>query len=95
MKAIPSGFEHPEDFDWMMGTLTAGQTGIIAIEANYWGDFEQLDTAAWMAIATVCANYNDQGRPLIVRFLHEFNGAWYSWGNKPDMFKVPYIYIYI
>lgn len=27
--------------------------------------------------------WNEAGTPVLVRFAHEMNGAWYSWGQKP------------
>ncbi|KAI9138848.1 glycoside hydrolase superfamily [Paraphysoderma sedebokerense] len=42
-------------------------------------------------IADLMAQVNDMGVPVLLRFAHEFNGPWYSWGTKPTLFKKHWI----
>ncbi|SDF08874.1 Glycosyl hydrolase family 26 [Blastococcus aurantiacus] len=37
-------------------------------------------------LADRLAGYNESGVPVIVRFAHEMNGAWYPWGQQPEAY---------
>ena len=38
-------------------------------------------------IAALCASYETQGVDTMLRFAHEMNGSWYSWGQQPLAYK--------
>lgn len=40
-------------------------------------------------------SYPEDNRPtILLRFGHEFNGNWYSWGNQPEKFKMAWRHIH-
>lgn len=39
--------------------------------------------------------YSSEEKPsIMLRFGHEFNGNWYTWGNKPETFKAAWQYLH-
>ncbi|KAJ3369422.1 hypothetical protein GGF31_005332 [Allomyces arbusculus] len=42
-------------------------------------------------VVAVLVQINDMGVPVMLRFAHEMNGAWYAWGQKPDLYKATWI----
>ncbi len=41
-------------------------------------------------LAGVLDGYNRRGVPTLVRFAHEMNGSWYSWGQQPAAYVAAY-----
>ncbi|ORZ40698.1 glycoside hydrolase superfamily [Catenaria anguillulae PL171] len=39
----------------------------------------------------VMKEINDMGVPILLRFSHEMNGAWYKWGQRPVQYKATWI----
>ena len=40
---------------------------------------------------TLCSDINDVGTAVLLRFGHEMNGVWYTWGQDPPLYKEAYI----
>lgn len=41
-------------------------------------------------LASTLARFNNAGVPVIVRFAHEMNGSWYTWGQQPAAYVAAY-----
>ncbi|MDJ0335343.1 glycosyl hydrolase [Salinibacterium sp. G-O1] len=41
-------------------------------------------------VATLLAEFNASGVPVVVRFAHEMNGSWYAWGQQPSAYIAAY-----
>lgn len=45
--------------------------------------FDAISDEVIARLATDLRAINDQGVPVVLRFAHEMNGAWYAWGQQP------------
>ena len=46
--------------------------------------------AAAADLATTLGGYNARGVDVFLRFAHEMNGSWYSWGQQPAAYKAAF-----
>lgn len=61
--------------------------GIVMITLEPFGGLEAISDKACQDFAAECAEYEQQGIGIMVRFAHEMNGSWYPWSQKPALYK--------
>lgn len=78
---------------WMPSTKNqAGINLLTQISAGQWDAYIQkwINGFKWFQSA-----YPADKKPrILLRFAHEFNGRWYSWGNSPDAYKAAWRYLH-
>ncbi|KAJ3353316.1 hypothetical protein GGF32_003124 [Allomyces javanicus] len=52
---------------------------------------EQLSDAVYDQLGRVCAEINKNGIPVMLRYAHEMNGNWFSYGQVPTAYKASFI----
>ncbi|WP_369135812.1 glycosyl hydrolase [Modestobacter sp. I12A-02662] len=81
-----AGFPLPaEDFrdvDAAVEQLRDGG-GSLLLTLEPTGGLATVTDAAATELAARLDGYNRSGVPVVVRFAHEMNGSWYSWGQQP------------
>ncbi|MDD5199285.1 MAG: glycosyl hydrolase [Terrimicrobiaceae bacterium] len=65
-----------------------GAITLITLEPS--GGLDTVTQAACDTFAARCALYEGTGAKLMIRFAHEMNGFWYSWGQNPAAYVAKY-----
>ncbi len=61
----------------------AAEEGMALITLQPESGLDRVTAAVAYDFAGLMAEYNQSGVPVFVRFAHEMNGSWYSWGQQP------------
>ncbi|KAJ3336618.1 hypothetical protein HDU93_002445 [Gonapodya sp. JEL0774] len=72
----------------VIASMPAGGYLILSVEPTAGLSVVTAATAA--DLAEVCRRINVLGTRVIVRFAHEMNGGWYTWGGKPTLYAAAY-----
>jgi hypothetical protein len=76
-----------DDETWSHTTNAVTQVratgGALLLTLEPHGGLETMSEEVIAKLATDLRAINDQGTPVVVRFAHEMNGSWYSWGQQP------------
>jgi hypothetical protein len=62
----------------------AGSMLLVTLEPRH--GLAAVTTEVARDLAARLRGYNDRGAPVFVRFAHEMNGSWYSWGQQPRQY---------
>lgn len=57
--------------------------GVLVLTLEPHAGLEAISPQVINTLAYDLLDLNNQGVPVIVRFAHEMNGSWYSWGQQP------------
>ncbi|MET1064385.1 MAG: glycosyl hydrolase [Arthrobacter sp.] len=63
---------------------SSGQIMLLTLEPD--GGLASVTPQAAAGLATDLSKFNADGVPVIVRFAHEMNGAWYPWSQQPELY---------
>ncbi|MET1089384.1 MAG: glycosyl hydrolase, partial [Arthrobacter sp.] len=63
---------------------TSGQIMLLTLEPD--DGLASVTPQAAAGLATDLSKFNADGVPVIVRFAHEMNGAWYPWSQQPELY---------
>lgn len=76
-----------DDETWSHTTNAVTQVratgGALLLTLEPHGGLATMSDEVIAKLATDLRAINDQGTPVVVRFAHEMNGSWYSWGQQP------------
>lgn len=61
----------------------AAQHAMFDLTVEPFGGLKTVTPDAVADLANTLADWNRRGVPILVRFAHEMNGAWYPWGQQP------------
>src|SRR5215471_13338528 len=78
----------PEDdayLDTVMGEVQQ-QRGLALLTLEPEIQLQEVSPEMATAFAERLAGYNARGVAVLVRFAHEMNGSWYSWGQQPTAY---------
>jgi len=64
----------------------AEQRGMALITLEPHSGLDRVTTTVAYDLAERLAKYNQRGVPVFVRFAHEMNSSWYSWGQQPTAY---------
>ncbi|KAI9136382.1 glycoside hydrolase superfamily, partial [Paraphysoderma sedebokerense] len=56
--------------------------------------FDGISDAAMTVLANLCLKAHQDGIFVVIRFAHEMNGEWYTWGLQPQAFIETYRRLY-
>lgn len=57
--------------------------GSIMLTLEPWGGLDIVNDESLTRLTSVLQEWNRLGVPVLVRFAHEMNGAWYPWAQQP------------
>ncbi|KAI8818214.1 uncharacterized protein EV422DRAFT_194430 [Fimicolochytrium jonesii] len=83
-----SGFIHPvsDYFNWTAG-LVGGTGAIMGMTVMPYQGLANVSLDAITQLGLKCAEINQVGIPIMLRFAPEMNGNWYPWGQSPSLYK--------
>ncbi|KAI8908789.1 glycoside hydrolase superfamily [Powellomyces hirtus] len=83
-----SGFSHQiaDYYNWTAG-LVGGTGAIMGMTIMPYKGLENVTLQAMMQLGAKCAEINQVGIPIMLRFAPEMNGNWYPWGQNPSQFR--------
>ena len=62
------------------------QNGKLFLTVEPFSGLDGVTTAVAQDLAATLADYNARGVDVFLRFAHEMNGSWYSWGQQPTAY---------
>ncbi|KAJ3263240.1 hypothetical protein HK104_006672 [Borealophlyctis nickersoniae] len=83
-----SGIDHtvPDYFEWT-SHLIAGTGAIMGITLLPHYGLDNISQEAIVQLGAKCAEINQMGVPIMLRFAPEMNGNWWPWGQDPVKYR--------